>query len=100
MKKNQGVALITGASSGIGLEMARLLAKRGYDLLLVSRNAERLADLAESLQSESGVAAHVCAIDLAKAGSARDLFDFTKERGLEVELLINNAGVGHFGEHL
>lgn len=100
MEKKNGVALITGASSGIGLEMARLLAKRGYDLLLVSRNAERLAALAESLQSESDVAAHICAIDLAKAGSARDLFDFTRERGLEVELLINNAGVGHFGEHL
>ena len=53
MEKKNGVALITGASSGIGLEMARLLAKRGYDLLLVSRNAERLAALAESLQSES-----------------------------------------------
>lgn len=100
MNQTQGVALITGASSGIGLEMARLLAGRGYDLLIVSRNAARLADLAASLENESGVAAHSFAIDLAKAGSARRVFDASKERGLEIDVLINNAGVGLFGEHL
>ena len=100
MKKKSGVALITGASTGIGLEMARLLAERGYDLLLVARNTTRLEALAESLKKEAGVTAHTFTVDLAKADSARQVFDFSRQHGIEVDTLINNAGVGLFGEHL
>ncbi len=100
MERNEHLALITGASSGIGLEMARILAERGYDLIVVSRNATRLETLAETLRSETGVTVHSYATDLAKAGSARRVFDHTQERGLEIDTLINNAGVGLFGEHL
>jgi hypothetical protein len=100
MKRDTGVALITGASSGIGREFARLLAARKRPLLLVSRNEARLGELAASLRDEHGVAVWTLAVDLGRPGAAGEVFEFTRKNGIDVELLINNAGVGLHGEHV
>ena len=100
LESSEHIALITGASSGIGLEMARILAARGYDLVLVSRNAARLEARAQTIASETDAKVQTLAVDLAESGSARRVFHFTAEQGLEIDVLINNAGVGLFGEHV
>lgn len=92
--------LITGASSGIGLEMARLLAARGHRLVLASRDAQRLHGAADALRSAHGADVHVHAIDLSEPAAAQRLFDATEGAGLQVDALVNNAGVGVFGEHV
>jgi short-subunit dehydrogenase len=100
MKQQTGVALITGASSGIGRELARLLGMRRYPLLLVSRNEARLEEVAATLRAEHGVRVWTRSADLARSGAARDVFEFTNRNGIDVEVLINNAGVGLYGEHV
>lgn len=100
MEDSRKTALITGASGGIGLEMARNLAARGFDLVLVSRNEQKLEQLAAQLRREPGRRVETLAVDLAEPGSARHVFEKTQARDLPIDALINNAGVGHFGEHL
>ena len=85
----KGAALITGASSGIGAELARLCAGDGYAVILVARRADRLAELAENLVREYGVPARAMAADLADAAAREALRD--RRRGDNVEILINNA---------
>ena len=84
-----GVALITGASAGLGVEFARQLAKRGLRLVLAARRKDRLEALAAELGNARAVA-----IDLAEAGSAAKLLDAVEAAGERVEVLINNAGFG------
>ena len=93
----KGAALITGASSGIGAELARLCAKDGYAVILVARRAGRLAELADNLVREHGVQARVIAADLAEAAARTALHDQT--RADNVEILINNAGFGLRGAY-
>jgi uncharacterized protein len=93
-----GTALITGASSGIGLELAKVFAAHGHDLVLVARRREKLVALARELEQEHGVVATVFPCDLARAGAARRVFAFATRRGIEVDVLVNNAGVMHNGE--
>ena len=89
----KGVALITGASSGIGAIYADRLAKRGYDLILVARNEERLKAAAERLQAETGVIVTPLAADLAdKAGMAK--VEAVLRADSNITMLVNNAGVG------
>lgn len=88
------LAVVTGASGGIGLELARILAADGHDVALVARSAERLAAEAEELSRRHGIAAHVFAADLAPAGAADDLVRELSRAGLEPEVLVNNAGFG------
>jgi short-subunit dehydrogenase len=90
-------ALITGASSGIGAEIARLLAERGYGVTLVARRRERLEELAEELSSAHAVRAEIEACDLASAGARSRMIRSVEERGLAVEVLVNNAGFGSGG---
>ncbi|WP_192350071.1 SDR family oxidoreductase [Algoriphagus sp. Y33] len=92
------VSLITGASGGIGEAIAHKFAERKHNLLLVARNAEKLDTLCKQMTEKYGINAQFIAADLAKSGTAEQVFTETKRRGLEVEMLINNAGIGSGGE--
>lgn len=90
-------ALVTGASSGIGKAMARVLASEGANLVLVARNLPRLEQEANDLNSRYGGNTQVFAGDLSQPEIPQKLFEFTQQRGLEIDLLVNNAGLGHYG---
>ena len=90
------VALITGASSGIGLDLAKLFAQGGHDLVLVARNEEALRGVAAECE-KSGVKAHVLAKDLSNPNAAQETFDVLTGRGIAVDVLVNNAGFGTHG---
>ena len=92
-------ALITGASGGIGLELAKLFAKDGYDLILVARNEEKLLQVAVELGSSHNIRASVCAVDLSKADGPSKLYAMTQDLKLNVDVLVNNAGFGQFGHY-
>jgi short-subunit dehydrogenase len=89
--------LVTGASSGIGADTARSLARRGHGLTLVARRAGRLEELAEGLRSEYGVRVEVLPCDLADESARGRMFDSLGELGLNVEVLVNDAGFGTGG---
>lgn len=89
-------AVITGASRGIGAAYARALADRGYDLLLVGRDRDRLEAVASAVKGRDQ-AITVGQIDLAQPGAAHQLYASARDRRAAVDLLINNAGFGHFG---
>jgi len=91
-------ALVTGASSGIGEAIARELASRGHGLTLVARREERLRALAEELSSRHGVRAEAIAADLGGAPARDEVASRIRELGLEVEILVNNAGFGGSGD--
>ena len=93
-------ALITGASSGIGLELAKIMAREAFDLILVARRADKLSELAQELTAKYSIKAHVIVADLALAGASAKLFHDTEQRGLKVDVLVNNAGYGHWGKFL
>ena len=90
-------ALITGASGGIGYELAKLFARDHHNLVLVARSADRLAQVATELQAQ-GVTVKTIAIDLASPLAPKFLFDQLQREGVAVDILINNAGFGTFGE--
>jgi short-subunit dehydrogenase len=92
-------AIVTGASSGIGRAIALQLACRGYDLLLVARNRERLQGVAAEVQGE-GRSVHVIALDLAAPGAPEELLRITDQYGVDPEVVVNNAGVGQHGAFL
>ncbi len=88
---------MTGASAGIGEAFARALAARGHDLILVARRKQRLEELSAQLKSEHGAESHVIASDLGKAEAPRQVFDAVEKLGLQLDLLVNNAGYGSSG---
>ena len=90
--------LITGASSGIGEAFARALAARGHNLLLVARSEDKLVTLCSELGRIRSIHCQHVAMDLSKPESPSRLFEETQTRGLEIDLLINNAGFGSMGE--
>lgn len=92
------LALITGASSGIGKELARIHADRGGDLVLVARREGKLAELRKEIQSEHSREVTIINKDLSKSGSARELYDEVRKARLQVDYLINNAGFGLRGK--
>lgn len=92
------LAVITGASSGIGAELARGLARRKYDCVLVARREDRLRELAAELEKDHGVKAAVIALDLGAPGSAAELHAQVSALGQPVGFLVNNAGFGIHGD--
>lgn len=91
------LAVITGASSGIGEAYAKELAARGCHVVLVARSKEKLDGLAREIKRKHGVQAYALPIDLSKAGAPRQLAELIAELGLTVDILINNAGFGTHG---
>ena len=96
-EKRIRTALVTGASSGIGLELAKLLASAGYDLVLVARNQERLRLLAADLEKQYGISARIIAKDLSIARVPDEIFGELQGEGVPVHVLVNNAGFGTYG---
>jgi len=90
--------LITGASWGIGEAFARKLAERDHNLLLVARSEDRLATLCNEVVRSKTIRADYFAIDLTEPDAALRLFEEARKRGLEIDLLINNAGFGSMGD--
>ena len=90
------LALVTGASSGIGADLARELARDGHDLVLTARNVAAMEKLAAELEAH-GAAGVVIAADLSKPGAAEALAGAIESRGLTVDVLVNNAGIGAVG---
>jgi len=90
-------ALITGASTGIGVDLAECFARDGYDLILTARSESTLRDVAQRLSSTHGVQAHAIAQDLGEIGGGAKLAQAIRERGLPVDVLVNNAGYGYAG---
>src|ERR1041385_8970825 len=90
--------LITGASAGIGAAFARKLAARGRNVLLVARSEDKLVALCNELGRLTSIRAQYVALDLREADSGAQLFEETKKRELEIDMLINNAGFGSMGD--
>ncbi|MGA7930670.1 MAG: SDR family oxidoreductase [Candidatus Sulfotelmatobacter sp.] len=89
--------LITGASGGIGRELANLFARDHYNLVLVARSLGKLNQIAADLQEQFGVTVKTFAVDLAAAPAPKFLFDQLQREGVAVDILVNNAGFGAFG---
>jgi uncharacterized protein len=101
MKNLQGKwALVTGASSGLGVEFAKLFAERNTNLVLVARRSEPMEQLAEALRKEQSVQVLVIGMDLSRPGAAAELKTQLDARGIGIEVLVNNAGFGVYGEFL
>jgi short-subunit dehydrogenase len=92
-----GTALVTGASAGIGLALAERFAAEGHDVVLVARREGRLQEVADDLEAAHGVTAHVVPADLVDRAARDALYEAVTERGIEVDYLVNNAGVGTQG---
>jgi uncharacterized protein len=90
-------AIVTGASAGIGSALAEQLAAGGANLVLTARRVDRLQKLAAELSQKHSVKAEVCSADLTHPEAPEDILKFTKTKGIETELLVNNAGFGAFG---
>jgi short-subunit dehydrogenase len=91
-------ALITGASAGIGTALARELAAGGTNLVLTARRRDRLLGLAGELSTKHGVRTLVCVADLAQPDGPSEIFAFTESKNISIDLLVNNAGFGAYGE--
>lgn len=93
----KNTALITGASNGIGLELARVHAAKGDNLVLVARNLKKLEELKTELESAHKISVVILAKDLAARNSALDIYNEVKQKNIRIDYLINNAGFGDFG---
>jgi short-subunit dehydrogenase len=95
MKK---VALITGASSGIGKELAHIHAKKGGDLVIIARSEDKLNQLKKDLEEKYKISVFVLAKDLTQVSATQEIYEEVKANGITVDYLINNAGFGGLGE--
>lgn len=97
-KQGRGkTALVTGASSGIGYELSKLLGADGFNVVLVARSRDKLIQVAEELKREYGVKAVVIAKDLSRVEAAAEVYGEVKDLDLQIDVLINNAGFGGYG---
>src|SRR5882757_9006858 len=95
---NTGTALITGATSGIGYELAKCFAEDGHDVVLVSRSQSELRAVADDFEARYGVTATPIAKDLFARGAATELYEEVTGRGIIVKYLVNDAGQGVYGK--
>ncbi len=95
--KSRPIALVTGASRGIGIELARMFAEHGHDLVVVARNQADLERLADELRSKLGTNVTVLVYDLTDRTSPERIFAELEQRGLQIDVLVNNAGFGTWG---
>lgn len=94
----KNVALITGASTGIGKELAHIHAEKGGDLIIVARSTEKLEALKTELEKKHGVNVMLIAKDLGTANAPKEIYNEVKAAGIEIDILINNAGFGGVGK--
>ena len=97
-KQSKGTVLITGASSGIGLELARVFARHGYALVITARGETRLQELAQELRLKHNAAVRVLVADLALPAAPQKVFEELQRDGIAIDVLVNNAGFATFGE--
>jgi uncharacterized protein len=97
MSDQKKYALVTGATSGIGKEIARLLAKDQYNLIIVSRNQDELNNTANELKLESGVVVKTLAKDLFNRDAVFEVYNEVKAQGFEIDVLVNDAAQGQYG---
>ncbi|HLL74096.1 MAG TPA: SDR family oxidoreductase [Pyrinomonadaceae bacterium] len=97
MSRPKMTALVTGASGGIGEDLARLFAADGHDLVLTARSGDKLARIGEELSGKHGVVARVITSDLTRAEAPREIYDELEAAGVAVDALVNNAGFGSYG---
>jgi uncharacterized protein len=90
-------ALITGAGSGIGYELAKCFARDGHDLVLLARNETRLMEVAEELRNQFNIQARVLAMDLSDPETPQAVYDILEEEAIEIDCLVNNAGYAETG---
>lgn len=96
-RTDKKTVLITGASSGIGYEFSKLFARDGHDLVLVSRNKQKLNQLADKLMADFGISVKVISKDLSVAAAPQEIFDELKQESIHVDSLVNNAGFNVYG---
>lgn len=89
--------LLTGASSGIGFELAHEFAKHKHNLILVARSTQKLEELKTAIEAQYEVVAEVISLDLSRPDSADQLYKIVKEKNMQVDILVNNAGFGDHG---
>ena len=94
----KNTALITGASSGIGMELAKIHAEKGGDLVIVARRAEKLQALKEEIEGKFDSQVLVISKDLTQANAPQEVYDQLKQEGIQIDYLINNAGCGGRGK--
>ena len=97
MSDQKKYALVTGATSGIGKEIAKLLAKDQYNLVIVARNQNELNSTANELKLESGVEVQTLAKDLFNRDAVFQVYDEVKAKGFEIDVLVNDAAQGQYG---
>ena len=97
MPQPKGTALITGASAGIGLELARCFAQGNWDVILVARRADKLRAIASELEERHNIAAHVLVEDLSDAESTERIVQVLADKKVDVDVLVNNAGFAEYG---
>lgn len=97
MESHNKYALVTGATSGIGLELAKLFVKDAYDLVIVARDEQELLTTSTLLKEQANVQIVSIAKDLFVPGAAMELYNEVKEKGITIDILVNNAGQGQYG---
>jgi len=96
-KTSKGTALITGASGGIGLELTKLFAKDGYNLVLVARSQDKLTQIKAELEKRRGISVRAIPKDLANPNAPDEIYSELEEAGVQIDVLVNNAGYALFG---
>lgn len=93
----KNTALITGASNGIGLELAKIHASKSHDLVLIARNKSKLEEIKKELEEQYKVSVYLIIKDLSEINAAQEIYNETTKQNIQIDYLINNAGFGDYG---